>query len=533
MTLLLALVGCGAGPDDCIPPPDADGDGFPALAVCGATGPADCNDADPAIRPDAPELCDGVDTDCDGLVDEDAGEGSWFLDADGDGYGAQPGTGCRPVTGASSLSGDCDDANPDVSPAAREACNGIDDDCDGVVEDRAVPGDHATIQEAVDAAAPGDDICVAEGTFAGGIRLDKAVTLRGQGAGLTVVEGGAPSFSVTADATLQELTVRGGIGGSFDVTAAAPTVRDVTVEAPVCGEEAPCSGLVLRSDESSPAFVGVEVRGVSQMGLAADLDGGLFYLLGGAPSFEDLTVAGNSLRTDAALGFDVEGGLLRALASPFTCTRCRFVDNEVVGEEIFGGLLSLAAGSDAVFQAFVVAGNDVGALGPRAEVQGGLLRVGADETVPTISYADVTGNKVSAPTLKGGVFYVANAGPVSSRCGLDLRSVAVVDNDIDGGEGRVLAVETNQSHGVTAFWIDVFGNQVNDLYTNWPGPDPADGNLTVEPVFVDVTDPLAELWDLHLQPTSGLVDAGDPSQIDVDGSASDIGSMGGPEATWR
>lgn len=531
--LICLMAACGPGVnEDCIPPPDADGDGFPALAVCGEAGPADCDDADPAIRPDAPELCDGVDTDCDGLIDEDAGDGGWFVDGDGDGYGGAAGVGCRPTSGASDLDGDCDDADAAVSPAAAEACNGVDDDCDGSVEDFAVPGDFATLDEAVKSAVAGDEICVEAGTFAGGVTVDRAVRIRGQGVGVTVIEGGSPAFLVTADAEIHDLTVRGAVGGSFDVVAASPTVYDVAIEAPTCGSEAPCSGLALRAEEGNPVLERVSVRGVAEIAVATDLDGGLFYFLQGAPTLTDLTVAGNALRADGANGFDVQGGLLHALLSDFRCTRCVFVDNEVVGEEVSGGIFRLIEGSDAVFEALVVAGNNVGALGPGSELEGGVLFVGPAASVPVLSYADVTGNAIDAPVLKGGLFYVSNAGPAPSRCGLELRNVSITDNDVDGGEGRVLAVETNQEHFVSAVWVDVFGNQVNDLYTNWGGPDPADGNLEVEPLYVDVTDPLAELWNLYLQPESALVDAGDPGQLDVDGSPSDIGSRGGPVATW-
>jgi len=85
---------------------DGDGDGF---RICDG----DCQDGDAGIYPGAPELCDGLDNDCDGAVSGDE------QDADGDGYRI--------------CGGDCDDADAAVHPGAAEQCNGADDDCDGVV----------------------------------------------------------------------------------------------------------------------------------------------------------------------------------------------------------------------------------------------------------------------------------------------------------------------------------------------------------------------------------------------------------------
>ena len=97
---------------------DDDGDGFceglPGLNTPCSDGAqrGDCNDSDRTIYPGAPELPDGKDNNCNGIVDE----GTDNYDNDGDGYS---------VNG-----GDCDDDNPNISPAALEIpFNGIDDDC--------------------------------------------------------------------------------------------------------------------------------------------------------------------------------------------------------------------------------------------------------------------------------------------------------------------------------------------------------------------------------------------------------------------
>ncbi|MCB9663103.1 MAG: putative metal-binding motif-containing protein [Alphaproteobacteria bacterium] len=92
---------------------DVDQDG---VSLCGG----DCDDDDPDVRPGAPERANGLDDDCDGVVDEvDVIDAS--VDADQD--------------GVSALEGDCNDRDPSVSPQRREIPNGRDDDCDGFVDE--------------------------------------------------------------------------------------------------------------------------------------------------------------------------------------------------------------------------------------------------------------------------------------------------------------------------------------------------------------------------------------------------------------
>ena len=96
----------------------------------------DCDDADATIHPDAPEVCDGVDQDCDGDVDEDV-QLTFYADTDGDGYGdvAAPLLACEAPSGWVTDATDCDDTAVDVHPTADERCNGLDDDCDGRTDD--------------------------------------------------------------------------------------------------------------------------------------------------------------------------------------------------------------------------------------------------------------------------------------------------------------------------------------------------------------------------------------------------------------
>ena len=103
----------------------------------------DCDDAQAAISPAATEVCDEVDNDCDGTIDDadaslDASTTlTWYADADIDGYGDAAATAqaCAEPSGYVDNADDCDDTNAGTSPAATEVCNTVDDDCDGLIDD--------------------------------------------------------------------------------------------------------------------------------------------------------------------------------------------------------------------------------------------------------------------------------------------------------------------------------------------------------------------------------------------------------------
>lgn len=100
---------------------------------------ADCDDEDVNTYPDAPEVCDGADNDCDAsTVSDESSLMDWFYaDTDSDGYGDATMSEfvCEASTGYVSDDTDCDDGNIDVNPGASESCNEVDDNCDGSTDE--------------------------------------------------------------------------------------------------------------------------------------------------------------------------------------------------------------------------------------------------------------------------------------------------------------------------------------------------------------------------------------------------------------
>ena len=277
-------MGAYGGPGACGWCGDLDADGYDSEA-CGGT---DCDDSVPDIYPGADEICDGKDSDCDGLVLNDE------ADSDGDGW--------------MSCAGDCDDADPEVSPGHLEVPdNGKDDDCDGEIDEPCstihVPTDRPTIQGAIDGASDGDLIVVAPGTYVERINFHgKAVTLLSErGADVTTIYGNHAGSVITFRSGEMEVAVIDG----FEI----------------CGGYASFGGGIYCS-KSSPTIVNCTIS----KNIA--VEGGGSYCLYSFPTFTHCTISGNSA--------DDGGGGIRCSNSYMKITNCiLWGDSSPVGPEIY------------------------------------------------------------------------------------------------------------------------------------------------------------------------------------------------------
>lgn len=126
---------------------DSDGYGNSAMSIQACSAPegyvdndTDCDDSNNMVNPGFQEICDGIDNDCDGLIDNDdndLGSIEWFPDSDSDGYGINGVTlyQCEQPDGYAAFIDDCDDNDANINPGATEVCDGIDNDCDGNVDE--------------------------------------------------------------------------------------------------------------------------------------------------------------------------------------------------------------------------------------------------------------------------------------------------------------------------------------------------------------------------------------------------------------
>jgi predicted outer membrane repeat protein len=432
----------------------------------------DCDDTEPAAWTNADETCDGVDNDCNGQIDEGLPLTQQWADNDGDGYGDpdNPVLACGPGSGVVDNARDCDDTDANTSPDAIDtAGNGIDEDCDGYIDEYGVPDIYPTVDDALDAAPDGAVIQLDSGTFVTTVDLSgRDIVFAGEGCEHTLLYGDGKGTTVTMDAgTITEMSIAGGFaefGG----------------------------GILVQGD--------VEATKICVTGNSATDTGGGIAVESGTLFLDQALIHGNS-------AYD-GGGLYVSWSAAIVVTGSAFVENVATDD---GGALA-AQGGDIQIYSSLFAGNSAGDEG------GGVaLQVHSDT---------VTGETFPSSAHVENLTFVDNfAGDYGHGFHLRQGEATLINVLVaDHVDGRVIATA---DYGVnTVTHMGVYGNNGPELREHYVpeavrgAPHFVNGDLTVS----------AADRDYHLLPGSPFIDAGDPALVDPDGSPSDIGAYGGIHA---
>ncbi len=490
---------------------DEDGDGDGVYPCQG-----DCDDTDPEVFLHAPELCDGLDNDCDGTP------GAGELDDDGDGWMV-----CE---------GDCDDADIYVNPHAAELCDGLDNDCDGTADDDcvacdwSVPGDFATLAEAIAGAGTADVLCVEPGLYAEQLLVEDDLVLAGlAGSRLTIIDGGQGGSVVEIvqpagpDTLLTGLGLTGGLaatyGGGVFVDGSSPTLRKLTLT----GNHADWGGGVAVYDPSEAVLEDLVFEDNS-----CDQWGGGLYIRGNATPTDVTVRRAHFVHNDG--GGYVGGGGMAVYGS-----QCQVHVEQLLfdGNTAAGGGAMLVYGAE-LDGGWVWAQANHSETGSAIFNYSGTVRLENAALVANTGYGALETD--SGITELTNVTFVANhsssvGGAVYHNASdpLVLTNVEVSYNEAPNGGAGLWMVGIG---GLQASHCNIWGNVGEDVdgVTYTPG---VDGNLSDEPIYLDTSHPNPARWDLHLAATSPLMDAGDAGIVDPDGSVSDIGAYGGPGAeSW-
>lgn len=547
--------GCDA-PVEQVPDMDADGfgdrDAVPAWVCPGVKGfstdPRDCDDGSRAVHPEAAEVCDDIDNDCDDHIDEALRIASW-PDVDMDGYGdgsAVAHEGCAVPAGYVTNDDDCGDLDPRVHPAADTArCDGVDTNCDGSVEEITVPD--VALTAAIARASAGQWICVAPGTHLGLVTVDRPVVIVGAGAGpeATVLDGEGAGSVVRVEAggsgsELHNLTLRHGglqwgagahllgnatldrvivednhcvgacrgggvyVGPGRAVTIRNSVIRDNRISAASNAQFALGGGIYTEGTFTleDSRVEGNDISGVGGLSTIQLFGAGL-HVQSGSAAVRRTALFGNTAHDGSAVG----GGAIHTLVTT-TLDRVDMRDNHVTGGYVYGSAL-LTRGATTTATNIIAAGNHATATDPFGNAFGTVAVLGTSAAIH-LTNATLFGNHVSA------LHEVRGCALSASGNNLDLSfNNVIIESHVCGG-GALIAGNLGW---LTGSYTSQHGNNVAPGYT---------GLLTDSGSFVSTagSDPAA--WDLHLATTSALRHVGDPAILDADGTRSSLGGYGGP-----
>ncbi len=552
---------------------DEDGFGDAATAAVFCETPADagyvlttgdCDDNDPDIHPGVTETCNGLDDDCDDLIDEGLQSHWVFPDNDQDGYGDTSGARLTCEDGTYTLAnyvpyrGDCNDADASVYPGANDPALGEDKDCGGTdggdpfvtpageeqdARAHTSPGSQRTapagaaptagkvydnIQSAIENASDGTIIWVAPGTYYEfGIDFQgKAIQVMSIAmAGDTVINGendgggDAPVVTFeteeTNDAVLDGFTITNGsssLGGGISIFNASPTIRYCTISS-----NSAIRGGGIRVLGAAPDNTQAVLSNILVSNNVAQTDGGGIYVKNASPILSNCVVWNNTAADGGGLYLEAAGGTLEN-----TIVAYNQADNGggiVITESLSGQTIQM--------RYTAVTGNTAtkGAGGGLVFASGALATLENSVITNNVSSVSGGGAHMESVTVDIGNCVFGNNDAVSGNdifFGEDCS--AKIINTIFVSNADQFAISDTGAPFATISYSDVFPLALDGL------PEAivlGDGMRSEDPDFI--TQGIeATIVIPHLALSSTLVDAGTPDAHDPDGSPNDMGCFGGP-----
>jgi hypothetical protein len=511
---------------------------FLALLACACSSKLDAGLAEPDGSELSGDADADTDTDTDTDTDADADADADLSDDDGDGF--------------SEDEGDCDDDDDTVHPDAEEICNSIDDDCDGDVDlqtdhdgdgvldcEDGCPilvaagstgdGSHTdpmgSIQEAIDAVGACTEVEVGDGTYAESINFSgEAVWIYAAGDATIAGDGSGPVVTIAmgegVDAVLDGFTITGGggaEGAGIYIDGSDPEIRNNTISENITDDGGTGGGIFIRDSYARIFDNLIQDNEACYGGTEEGCDGGGLFIRGGAPYVDGNTIVDNRAGDGGGI-WVARGGLL---LSHNQISGNAAVDEDAVDGGQGGGLDVQIGWSAMAIKNNIFSDN-------YASTHGGGMVVYEPST-------DDDGTEHGYPSVTNNVFAFNEVG--DTTYGADvciwLTTEPSFSNNIVLGSGAgsapaVFLYTTLGDWSYNAVWTD--GASYGGATTSMTGMD---GNVSANPMFEDVSD--NGDWsddDFHLSTVSPLIDHGDTSVDDADGSASDMGAYGGPGGTW-
>jgi hypothetical protein len=558
---------------------DADGDGYgdPEWSVdeCSAPGAGwvtntdDCNDAEPTAYNGATEACDGVDNDCNGVIDDGLST-TWYPDMDGDGYGddsAAMDSCVDPGAGYLTVGGDCDDTEALAWTGASEYCDDVDNDCNGLVDDSALD---ATAQVADDDGdgfgSPTAMTWACEALVDNTLDCDDSTAREPQ-----VVDDSASSSSADGSMANPWTTIQEGIDNARMCVA----VMDGTYYENVDYDGNDVAVFSMNGWESTVidgggagavvTFQSGETSGASLDGFTVQNGGGaLATVVTVNPDCDSASICTTTVYTYSGGGIMVDGAAPTLTNLWVTANNLPAYSYTEISSTEFEYVYSYGGG--------IYLGNTSGMEISGVTVDWNYADMGGGVYAASSASAGFSQGRINYNEATSGGGYVASGGT------FDLTNAIVASNWAGGGGGayisggsstwwNVSAAANSAFSGAGVYGGDggsfyfysstisgsesgegvygdgtlTFGAEYSNVYgsagADYSGvtnPTGSTGNISVDPMFTSWTDDNTDNDDLSLAAGSSLINAGNPSSAynDTDATRNDIGAYGGPGGSW-